>query len=134
MSWPGISENFIFQKARADWTYQEDEVHNFSTAYEYIEENSKYGEPIIIQGVHTYYLTNPDLKIKKLKKDKQFSKEELEQIVDQNNSGWVIWPKYKNYHLREKLKKYIKNNMTRVEELKDTNMQVYRWNDQTLKK
>ncbi|MBU0732201.1 phospholipid carrier-dependent glycosyltransferase [Patescibacteria group bacterium] len=134
LSWPGIEASGIFQKARADWTYQDDEVHNFSEAYAYIEDNAKPKEPVIIQGVHTYYFSNPDLNIKKLKKDKQFTRGELKKIVSENKTGWVVWPKYKEYHLRYKLKKYVKNNMEKVEDLNDTNMQVYRWSDQTLRK
>lgn len=126
-SWPGITENFAFQKARADWIYENAELHNFEESYKYIEDNYTFGEPVIIQGARTYYFTNPDLDLITFKKDKEYTKKELKDIVESNETGWVVYPKYKEYHLRYKVKDYIKKRMKRVKDLNNTNVEVYRW-------
>ncbi|MFH1537187.1 MAG: glycosyltransferase family 39 protein [Patescibacteria group bacterium] len=128
-SWPGVDENLVFQKARADINYEQDEVHNFRDAYKYIEDKYKFGEPILIQGAHTYYFSNPDLELISLKKDKEFTKKEIKQIMENNISGWVVWPKYKDYHLKYKVKEYIQKNSKKIKKINHTNVHVYHWDN-----
>lgn len=127
-SWPGISKNFFFQPARADENYQNAQLHNFKTAYQYIENNYQNNEPIIIQGKQEYYFTRQDLNFVSLKANKEFTLEDMQNIIQQNKFGWVIWPKYKaGFHIRDSVIKYCQANLKFVQELEDTNMVVFRW-------
>lgn len=127
-SWPGINKNFFFQLARADENYQNAQLHNFKQAYQYIESSYQDHEPVIIQGKQGYYFTLHDLNFISMKANKEFTLENLQNTIQQNKSGWVIWPKYKaDFHVRDSIVKYCQDNLKFVEELKDTNMVVYRW-------
>ncbi len=115
----------ILQPTRASQDYSNFEYHNFSAAYSYIEQNYKSGEPILILRQHEYYFSRQDLNLVKLTSDKGYTVQELKDLQAQYPSGWVIWPKYKSYHLTEGLKNYCEKNLEYIEEIKDTNLEVY---------
>lgn len=119
--------SFIIIGPRFILRYESKEVHGFKTAYSYLESHYQKKEPVLIQGARSYYLTNPNINYISLKANKEFTLSELKQIKSANDSGWVIWPKFKEYHLRDDLVVFCQNNLDYVEELSDTNIIVYRW-------
>jgi len=127
-SWPGIAKNLYFQPARADENYQNAKLHNFIQAYKYIENNYLNREPIVIQGRQSYYFSRHDLNFISLKANKEFTVADLQKIITENNSGWVVWTKYKEkYHVNDQVVKHCEENLQFVKDLEDTNMLVYRW-------
>jgi 4-amino-4-deoxy-L-arabinose transferase-like glycosyltransferase len=115
-----IGPKFIF-------SYEYKEAHDFKSTYAYLESNYKKDEPVLMQGMRTYYLVNSEINYISLKANKEFTLAELKENIDSNETGWVIWPKFKQYHLRDDFVLYCQKNLDYIEELSDTNMVVYRW-------
>lgn len=127
LSWPGIKKNIFFQKAVADESYEKNELHDYRTAYQYLEQNYQTGEPVLMQGKETYYLTRRDLNLISMKANKNYEFDEFKRVIDSNPSGWVIYPKYKSEHLSDKIIAYCKKNLISIEEAEDTNIRIFRW-------
>lgn len=126
-SWPGITKNIFMQKALADQNYEKDELHNYQAAYQYLEQHYTAGEPILIQGKESYYFTRTDLNLISMKANKEYKFEEFMQIIQQNKSGWLVYPKYKSGHVSDKIIDYAKKNLQLINEVSDTNIKVFHW-------
>lgn len=122
-SWPGIEASFFMQTARADETHH----HDFRSAYAYVEQNYRAGEPLLVLRAHSYYFSRSDLNMIGLGSYKSFTLNELKEYHQDFASGWVIWPKYKDYHLSKEFEQYCDKKMEYIEDLEQTNMVVYRW-------
>jgi hypothetical protein len=103
------------------------DVHDYRTAYQYLEQHYQAGEPVLIQGKETYYFTRKDLDLISMKANKKYKFEEFKQVVDNNQSGWVVYPKFKSDHISDKIINYCKENLTSIEEVKETNVKIFHW-------
>jgi hypothetical protein len=59
--------------------------------------------------IFSYYLDGipENTKFIHIKNEKQLSREELIQILHDNKQGWIVWPYYKNWHIRRDVLGYI---------------------------
>jgi len=130
LSWPSIKINIFFQKAIADESYEKNDLHDYKTAYQYLEQQYKSGEPVLIQGKESYYFTSTDLNLISMKANKEYKFDDFLQVINANKSGWVVYPKYKSVHLSNKIIDYCKKNLLPIKEVEDTNIKIFRWENQ----
>lgn len=100
--------------------------HQFQPAYQFIESNYQVGEPLLIQGPKTFYFSRQDLKIINL--NENFSLADFKEVYKANKSGWLVWPKYKSYHVQKTVKWVAWDYLDWQEEISQkTNLQIFRW-------
>lgn len=120
---------FLFLGVFAVNINNSEQKHDFSQGYTYIEANYSSGQPILIQGAQTYYFSHPSLNLISLGVNKEFTLKQLKYYLQKYPQAWVVWPKYKSYHLKGELIDYCKKNLEYQEEIsKSSNLQIYFWN------
>ncbi|MFH0818668.1 MAG: glycosyltransferase family 39 protein [Patescibacteria group bacterium] len=126
-SWPSVKENYFFQPARADWTYSNSQMHNYRDAYNYIADNNKNSDPVLIYSKRTYYLENKALNLVYFTENTTIN--DIQELVKKNKSGWIVWPQYKaRAHLSAKVMKYIQKNFKKIEPISnDTHVIIFHW-------
>lgn len=128
ISWPGVPATAITQAARADASTDTADIHDFRAAYAAVEARvSDDSHTVLIQGNHPYYWTRKDIDFINLRTNKEFTKDEFKKIHETTPHGFVIVPKYKDYHIRYSVMEYIRRHMKRVPGTKKTNVEVYQW-------
>lgn len=127
-SWPGLAPNAWFQRARADDRASHAQLHDFAAGYALIESQiTPKRHVILIQGSQSYYWTRSDLDLVSLKSNKEFTQAELELVYAQNAHGFVVWPKYKAYHLKQSVRSFVTHHMHRLKGSKKTKLEIYVW-------
>ncbi|MBI2410368.1 MAG: phospholipid carrier-dependent glycosyltransferase [Candidatus Kerfeldbacteria bacterium] len=127
LSFPGIPESFLFTTARADKSYTEIEYYNYPVAYAYLEEHAEPNATVLMLSPQTYYLHRTDLHIQRLPLERALTVEELKSMLAASHSGWMVLPKYKQYHLNPAVKNYIQKHLRLVNDDPNTNMLIYQW-------
>lgn len=127
-SWPGLPANTFFQTARADERPKNSKLHNFKAAYELVEAQlAVENRPVVIQGLQTFYWSRPMTQFFSMKTSREFTPAELEDIYSHYPHGFVVFPKYKSYHLRSSVLKFVHHHMTRLKGTRKTKVEVYQW-------
>jgi len=116
-----------------------------SVAYATVRNNLAEGDVIFAQYLRDYYMRGipkdtPTISLGKVPQDfakpnpynfKRFFKD-----VRQYKRGWVIWDKYKEYHVHPKVAAYVKTLFTKIhgEGVDDTNVEVYFFDEPMIKR
>lgn len=127
MSFPGAAPSLIFKKARVDLHYLETEFHDYKKAYEIIEAAAAPGDALVILSPREYYLHRTDLAVFTMAVNREMTPEKLQKIISEHGRGWIVWPKYKRFHLTDQFVNYVNSNFKRFEKAAGTNVIIYRW-------
>lgn len=127
MSFPGAAPSLIFKKARADLHYLETEFHDYKKAYEIIEATAAPGDALVILSPREYYLHRKDWQLYSIPVNREMTPEKLQKIVAAHEHGWIVWPKYKRFHLTDQFENYVDSSFKRFEKAAGTNVIIYRW-------
>lgn len=110
---------------------------NFKTVSEYLGENYREGEIVLDISPIDYYLRDyrdKNIHIVHLhsnRNDLHSNRNDLQRDIldyhERYKSGWLIFEKVKSWHFNKETLQYIRENFDYVEELNDTNIEVYRW-------
>lgn len=107
------------------------------TVSEYLGENYREGEIVLDINPVDYYLRDyrgKNIHIVYLhsnRNDLHSNRNDLQRDIldyhERYKSGWLIFEKVKSWHFNKETLQYIGENFDYVEELNDTNIEVYRW-------
>ncbi|MFH1426567.1 MAG: phospholipid carrier-dependent glycosyltransferase [Candidatus Kerfeldbacteria bacterium] len=127
ISIPGVEGSFVTRTARADLTYRDVGLHDYKIAYAAVQEEAKTDDAIVILAPRSYYLYRTDVDYFIMPVNNAMTVEMLEEVMTQKARGWVIWPRFKEFHLSRKFTNYVKDNLHPFEGTKGTQVRVYYW-------
>lgn len=132
LSFPGVPKWFIIDQARADQTYEQLELHDYATAYAELERNVQPGDTVLIFSPKWYYLHRPDVQYVRIPANRQYTVKNIRKIIRRNPNAWIVYPKYKQQHLKLRVRMYVKTCFTLLPGSKKTNVLIYQFsgNDQ----
>jgi len=129
LSWPGVSPNGVFTRARADMTNAEGYGVNVEAAYAYIQEHRQPDEAVIGLLFRSYYWHDPTARLLPIGTEKSMTKADIKALMLEEGRGWIVWSEKKEHHLNPGVMKYIQNHAQEVsvedEELQQSHMVVY---------
>jgi len=106
--------------------YRKDETKtDYRSAFQYFLENKNEGDALLTRNFRSFYYKNAKAKIINKEWNKKISLDELNKIMIENPSGWIVTGDPKGDMEKDALK-YIEENSSDKKEI--SGVQIYHWN------
>lgn len=122
---------YFFQESNAYVQTSKAENPNYRSVFTYFKKKKISGDVLIARNFRNYYWSGQDVKVfdfgGELAEEK-FSLQQLQKIVDENKSGWVILSDNDERYIANDAMAFIEKNMERINDVAVRgNVMVYRW-------
>lgn len=122
---------YFFQENNAYRQTSKAENPNYRSIFTYFKKKKIDGDVLITRNFRNYYFSGQKVKVfdfgGELSTEK-FSLQQLQDIISENKSGWVILSDNDDRYISNEAAKYMQENMTKINDIAVRgNVLVYRW-------